>query len=58
MSDKKRNVTVTQLSEKQYEWLEKNAKEKALSLTAVIKILIEDAMTTGDKYTGDEGIWS
>jgi hypothetical protein len=58
MSDKKRNVTVTQLSEKQYEWLEKNAKEKALSLTAVIKILIEDAMTTGDKYTGDEGFWS
>ncbi len=44
MADKKRNVTVTQLSEKQYEWLVNEAKSKALTLTSIIKILIEENM--------------
>ena len=52
--DKKRNVTVTSLSRLQYEWLQKKAEEKALTLTAVVKMLIERARH--DEKSG--GFWS
>ena len=44
IKDKKRNVTVTQLSEKQYEWLLNESATKALTLTTIIKVLIEEKM--------------
>ncbi len=42
MADKKRNITITQLSPRQYEWLINEAEKKALTLTSVMKILIEN----------------
>ena len=38
---KKRNVTITNLSERQADWLERTAKEKGLTITTVVKFLIE-----------------
>jgi len=48
MADKNKNVTVTKLSDKQYSWLLAEAKSKALTMTAVIKFLIEDRMALSD----------
>ena len=53
MEKKGVNVTITNLSKKQLDWLKEQSDNKAMSYTAIIKILIEEAISKRN-----DGFWS
>jgi len=41
---KKRVITVKNVTEKQYKWIEKEAKRRGLTISAIIKIWLQDGV--------------
>ena len=53
MSKKQKNVTITNLSERQYGWLSEQAEFKAMTMTGIVKMMIESEIKQAGDQTND-----